>query len=201
MNLEKIGRFIAEKRKQKGLTQIKLAEKLNVSEKTISKWECGNGFPDTSLIMPLCNELNITANELLCGENITTAEYQAKAEDNIIRLMQDKQDFKKKLVISLCVCFSTLLAGITLVLLSGLLDLEVWLRVILIVIAVVVIAVGIGVACVLDREAGSFECPHCKAKFSPDMKNYIMGAHTLTKRYLKCPNCGKSSYCKHRMTK
>ena len=65
MNLQIIGRFIKEQRKIRGMTQAELAEKICVSEKTISKLECGNGFPDTSLMLPLCKELGITANELL----------------------------------------------------------------------------------------------------------------------------------------
>ena len=68
MDLKVIGEFIKQQRKAKGLTQVELAEKLLVSEKTISKWECGNGFPDTSLILPLCKELDISANELLSGK-------------------------------------------------------------------------------------------------------------------------------------
>ena len=62
MNLKETGLFIKQKRKEKGLTQEDLARKILVSEKTISKWECGNGFPDTSLILPLCQELGTTAN-------------------------------------------------------------------------------------------------------------------------------------------
>ena len=62
------GRLIAEERKKKGYTQRQLAEKLNISDKTISKWECGNGFPEVSLLLPLCDELGITVNDLLSGE-------------------------------------------------------------------------------------------------------------------------------------
>ena len=60
---------------------------------------------------------------------------------------------------------------------------------------------GIVIACILDREAGAFECPECKERFVPDMKDYFMGAHTFTKRMLKCPHCGKTKYCKHVLTK
>ena len=86
MDLQVIGKFIKEKRKSKGLTQVQLAEKLNVSEKTISKWECGNGFPDTTLILPLCNALEISANELLSGKALAFDEYKQEAENNLIKL-------------------------------------------------------------------------------------------------------------------
>ena len=70
MDLLKVGKFISEKRKEKKLTQLELAQKLNISEKTVSKWECGKGFPDTSLILPLCEVLDLNANELLSGKTI-----------------------------------------------------------------------------------------------------------------------------------
>ena len=78
------GRFIAEERKKKGYTQRQLAEKLNISDKTISKWECGNGFPEVSLLLPLCEELGITVNDLLSGELVSGEDYQKKAEDNMV---------------------------------------------------------------------------------------------------------------------
>ena len=68
MNQILIGRFITSERKKKGYTQRQLSEELGISDKTISKWECGNGFPEVSLILPLCNELDITVNELLSGQ-------------------------------------------------------------------------------------------------------------------------------------
>ena len=74
MDLIVTGKFIKEQRKAKGLTQLQLAEKIGVSEKTISKWECGNGFPDTTLMLPLCSALGISANELLSGKILSTDE-------------------------------------------------------------------------------------------------------------------------------
>ena len=84
MDQVRSGRFIAEERKKKGYTQKQLAEKLNISDKTISKWECGNGFPEVSLLLPLCEELGITVNDLLSGELVSGEDYQKKAEDNMV---------------------------------------------------------------------------------------------------------------------
>lgn len=84
MNQEKIGNFIAECRKQKKMTQYELGEKLGVTEKSISNWENGRNMPDLSLFKPLCEELNITINELLSGEKISEDNYQEKFEENII---------------------------------------------------------------------------------------------------------------------
>ena len=95
MNLQTIGKFIKEQRKLKGYTQSELAEKIFVSEKTISKWECGNGFPDASLILPLCNALEISANELLSGKRLKGEEYKLEAEKNLMQLKsQEEQSYK-----------------------------------------------------------------------------------------------------------
>ena len=87
MNQEKIGKFIADCRKSKKLTQLELAEKLGVSDKSVSKWETGKCMPDLSLFKPLCEELNITINELLSGEKIDKKEYQNKLEENIVNIV------------------------------------------------------------------------------------------------------------------
>ena len=84
MNQEKIGKFIAECRKGKNMTQQELAEKLGVSDRTIGNWENGRNLPDLSLFKPLCKELGITLNDLMSGEKVKEKEYQEKLEENII---------------------------------------------------------------------------------------------------------------------
>ena len=84
MNQEKIGKFIAQCRKDKKMTQSELAEKLGVTDKSIGNWENGRNMPDLSLFKPLCDELDITINDLLSGERINKEEYQEKFEENIV---------------------------------------------------------------------------------------------------------------------
>lgn len=84
MNQEKIGKFIAECRKDKNLTQLQLAEILGVTDRSVSKWENGRCMPDLSLFKPICTELDITINELLSGERIEKELYQEKLEENIV---------------------------------------------------------------------------------------------------------------------
>ena len=84
MDQIKIGKFIAEMRKEQNLTQIDLAEKLGISNKTVSKWECGNGMPDYSVMEELCDILQINVNELLSGERLPSKDYTKKAEENMI---------------------------------------------------------------------------------------------------------------------
>ena len=151
--------------------------------------------------MPLCNELEITVNELLSGERVSEEEYLKKAEENMVNLVRETQESKKKIVLSAMIAGLTIIAAVPLFILSGMLEMENWIRVLLIGIGLVVIVGGVVIACVLDREAGAFECPECHNRFVPDMKSYIMGPHTITKRKLVCPHCGAHKYCKKVLTK
>ena len=201
MDQIKIGKFIADERKRKGYTQKQLSEKLEISDKTISKWERGNGFPEVSLLLPLCNELEITVNELLSGERVSEEDYQKKAEENMVNLVKEAQENRKKIILSAMVALLTSIAAIPLFVLSGVLAMESWMRLFLIIWGLCILVIGIVIACVLDRDAGAFECPECKTRFIPTMKDYVMGPHTLTKRKLVCPNCGVHKYCKKVLTK
>ena len=99
MDQIKIGKFILNCRKEKGLTQEQLAEKLGVTSKSISRWENGNTMPDYSLLKDLCNELNINVNELLSGEKIKGNDYMNKSEENLIKLRKQIDKRKKILTI------------------------------------------------------------------------------------------------------
>ena len=201
MDQIKIGKFIADERKRKGYTQKQLSEKLEISDKTVSKWERGNGFPEVSLLLPLCNELDISVNELLSGERVSEEDYRKKAEENMVNLVREAQESKKKIVLSAMVAVLSLVAALPLFVLSGALPMEAWLRITLVVTGLIVLALGIVIACILDREAGAYECPECKNRFVPDMKAYVMAPHTFTKRKLECPNCGVHRYCRKVLTK
>ena len=200
MNQANIGRFIAAMRKERSLTQRQLADILNISDKTVSKWETGHGIPEVSLMLPLCEALHITVNELLHGEKLADSDYKKKAEEVIMDLIKERTESKKKLILGGIVAAITILAGCTLVMVSGLLEMENWIRIVLIAIALVVMAGGIGVAASLEMGAGTFECRHCHTRFIPTAGEYIAGAHSLTTRWLKCPECGKKSFCKKRLT-
>lgn len=200
MDQIKIGQFIAQKRKAAGYTQRQLADILGISDKTVSKWECGNGMPEVSLMLPLCDSLHINVNELLSGEDVTDANYKQKAEENMMHLVQEKEESKKKIVLAAVVTAMALLSAIALCVLAQMSEMETWLRIVLIGIAVIEIVSGIAVACALDLSAGTYECRKCGARFVPTAGAYVKGPHTITTRQLKCPHCGKVSYCKKRLT-
>lgn len=103
MNQEKIGKFIANCRKDKKLTQEQLAEKLNISKNAVSKWERGLSLPDVSIMQELCKILGITLNELFIGENIIEEKYKEVADNNLLNALEnssftlkEKIDFYKK---------------------------------------------------------------------------------------------------------
>lgn len=97
MDLVKIGKYIAGKRKALGMTQKQLAEKLNMSDKSVSKWERGICLPDVSVYMELCEILGISINEFLAGEDIDAENVEKKSEDNIIQVTKDSKKKQKNL--------------------------------------------------------------------------------------------------------
>lgn len=201
MDQIKIGKFIAEVRKQKNLTQRQLADVLSISDKTISKWECGKGLPEISLMMPLCEVLQITVNDLLSGERVSKIDYQKKAEENMMDLMKENQENRNRMALSLICGVITIIAVCSLVVIASYLEMPAVVRVALIVFAFATAVVGIGAAAVLDRKAGHFECPSCKMLFVPTMNAYVKAYHTWTKRRLTCPACGKTGMCRHRIVR
>lgn len=96
MNEKETGIFIAEMRKKKNMTQRELAEQVNVSDKTISKWETGKSLPDISYLKTLCEALDITVNELLAGQKLSQQDYSLKAEETIMSLIKENENNKTK---------------------------------------------------------------------------------------------------------
>lgn len=201
MDQIRTGKFIADERKNRGYTQRQLADLLGISDKTVSKWERGNGFPDVSLLLPLCGELDITVNELLAGERVSVEDYQKKAEENMVDLVKEAQESRKKIILAVLVALLALAGSMPLFFLSGYLVMETWLKGLLIGIGLFILLLGVIIACILENEAGAFECPECHKRFVPTMGAYLMGPHTIMKRKLRCPHCGARRFCKKVLTK
>lgn len=201
MDQIQIGKFIAESRKAKDLTQRQLADALSISDKTISKWEYGKGLPEVSLMLPLCAALEITVNDLLSGEKVSEVDYQRKAEGNMMDLMKENEENRKRMALSMITVVITIIAVCALIVIASFPDLPAIVRIILIVLSVAVAVAGIAAAAMLEIRAGYFECPDCKELFVPSMNEYIKSYHTFTKRRLTCPKCGKRGMCRHRVTR
>lgn len=112
MNQEEIGKFIAKCRKEKNLTQAQLAEKLNITDRAVSKWETGKSMPDSSIMLELCEILGVSVNELLSGEKINMENLEKKADENLIALKRkDENNIGKNVIISI-IFSTTLLIGL-----------------------------------------------------------------------------------------
>ena len=197
MDLETIGKFIKSQRKEKKLTQAQLAEKLYVSEKTVSKWECGNGFPDASIMLALCKELDISANELLCGKKLTNEEYKQQAEQNLLTLKANaEQNAKFMLTLEYIHGYFTSISFFILIFVASFANLETWVRICLIVFGTIQFAVGIHFCLLIEKDAGFYECKHCHNKYVPTYKQILWSMHMGRTRFMECPKCHKKSWSK-----
>lgn len=201
MDQIKTGKFIAETRKAQKMTQRQLADILSISDKTVSKWECGKGLPEVSLMLPLCSALHITVNDLLTGARVAEVDYQKKAEENMMNLIKENEENKKRIVLSIICGVITIIAVCSLVIIAAYIAMPAIARIAVILFAVAVAAAGIGAAAVLEVNAGYYACPYCGALFVPTMGEYVKGYHTITKRRLTCHECGKTGMCRHRIVR
>lgn len=118
MNQEKIGKFIARCRKEKNLTQEQLADKLGITYKAVSKWECGKGLPDVSLYETICKELDISLNELFAGEYIKENQVIQKSEENIMNIVKEEKLKKKNLKMTIMILGVIIIVLIAIVLVT-----------------------------------------------------------------------------------
>ena len=204
MDLIKIGKFIADTRKKKNLTQIQLAERLNITDRAVSKWECGRSMPDSSIMLELCEVLEISVNELLTGEELEMEDYNKQTELNLIELVKQKEESDKKLLMNeivvgitgtlflfTCVAFGVYFAK------TGI----IWLAILLIVVGFIFFLTLCFIAVSVEQKAGYYECQVCHNRFVPTYKQALFALHTLRKRRMECPKCGEKSYCKKVISK
>lgn len=197
MNQLKIGRFIAECRKKRNLTQMQLAEKLNITDRAVSKWETGKAMPDSSIMLELCEIHNITVNDLLNGEVITMDNYKEKSEKLILEMTKQKEDADKSLLsleILIGVLSTIILLGFTFV--ASFVQMVDWLRILLIASGLIIGIIGIIFALRIEQTAGFYKCAKCNHKHVPSFNSVLWAMHMGRTRYMKCPECGKWSWQK-----
>ena len=197
MDQVRIGKFIAKCRKEKNMTQAELAEKLNITDRAISKWETGKGMPDSSIMLDLCKELNITVNELLSGEMIKMENYDRKAEENFIKLQKEKEDSDKRLLFTETIIGTIITISFLLMIFLSIFAIEniVW-KVITMVISFVIFIIGVGTCLLIEQKAGYYQCDICKYKYIPSYKQVLFAMHSGRTRYMRCPKCHKKSWNK-----
>ena len=152
-------------------------------------------------MLPLCEALHMTVNDLLTGEKISPSEYQKNAEENMMGLLKENEENKKRMALSVICGVITIIAVCALVVIAAFLPLPTPARIAVLILAVATAVAGIWAAAMLEVKAGYYECPHCKALFVPTMGQYVKGYHTLTRRRLTCPECGKTGMCRHRIVR
>lgn len=133
MNQVKTGKFINTLRREKGFTQLQLADKLGISDKTISKWERGVGLPDVSLMLPLCEILDISVNELLTGEKVNDFDYKMKAEKIIMDLVSENRKNKMRMIQSVICGVITIIAVCSLIVIAAYIKMSTIVRNLLII--------------------------------------------------------------------
>lgn len=202
MEQVKVGKFIAECRKKKNITQAQLAEKLNITDRAISKWETGKGMPDSSIMLDLCNELDITVNELLSGEKISMNNYNEKAEENLLELKR-LDESKNKMLLQL----EIFVGGIsTIIFLGAIIISNIFIQnktyiAIICVSSFIMFFIGISFALKIETVAGYYECKKCHHKYIPNYNDIFYSMHFGRSRYLKCPKCKQDSWNKNVITK
>ena len=202
MNQEKIGKFIARRRKDNNLTQEQLASKLNISNRAVSKWERGLNLPDASLMLEVCNVLNINVNELLTGELINEENYKNKAENNLIKLKElEEKNNKLLLTMETVIGFTCSITFLIIMFLISFFKIDLIPMIILIITAIMIFIVGMFFAMKLEREVGYYECSNCNHRYIPSVLPFWFSMHYGRTRYLKCPKCKKRTWNKKMLTK
>lgn len=202
MDQVKIGKFIAECRKKKNMTQATLAEKLNITDRAISKWETGKGMPDSSIMLELCNELDISVNELLSGEMIEMNNYDRKAEENLIELKKQKEESDRNMLrLEIIIGYIASIPFLVLIFVASFIEMPSIIRIILIILGSIIFVIGIANAIKIEQTAGYYECGKCHYKYIPLYKSVLFSMHYGRTRYMKCPKCNQKSWNKKVLTK
>ena len=197
MDQIKIGRFIAERRKSVGLTQMQLAEKLGITDKAISKWERGVSMPDSSIMLELCDILGISVNELLSGERSNMENKDQKNEQLLLEMSKELEK-KNKIVwtsmwIIMLVSVVGLLGGLAV---AAILIPEGTLQLVVILGICIVFLIPCLYALKLEVSVGAYKCKNCGHEIVPTYSEALWAMHRGTTRYLKCPKCNKRTWCK-----
>lgn len=197
MNQEKIGAFIAKRRKEKKLTQAQLASYLGITDRAVSKWERGKGLPDPVYMLELCKLLDISVNELLTGEFIPKTNYQQKAEDNLlIMAKQEIKQTKKMFFYENVIGIGSTIAFIILIFMSVYLIKDQPIKILVFLIAFLFLITGVSIALKIETEEGYYECQKCHHKYIPSYRQVYFAMHLGRTRYMKCPHCQKRSWQK-----
>lgn len=197
MDQIKIGNFIQEKRKEKNITQLELAERLGVTDRAVSKWENGICLPDAGTMPELCSILDISINDLFSGEEVDMKNNEKKLEENLLEMTKAKEERDKQLLhMEYVVGLISIIVFIILVLLASYAPMKDWVRFVIIGVTTAAIILVALVLLKIEQVAGYYECKHCHNKYVPTYLSVHNAMHFGRTRYMKCPKCGKKSWQK-----
>ena len=198
MDQVKIGRFIAERRKQQGLTQMQLAEKLGITDRAISKWENGRSLPDSAIMLELCEILGITVNDLLYGEVVSMENYNKEMEKNLLDMIKQKEEADKNLLRLEIVLgiLSTIILIVPTFIAAYVPGLEDWQRILIVFSGFIPAVIGYIFCLSIVRTAGYYECRKCGHKYIPAYKSVMLSPHMGRTRHMRCPQCNQKSWQK-----
>ena len=202
MDQIKIGKFIAERRKLKSLTQAQLAENLNITDRAVSKWENGRSLPDSAIMLELCEILDITVNDLLSGEVVVMEKYDKNLENNLLEMIKEKEKSDKQLLmVEIVMGFVSIGIMLGLCIFAAYAPMEEWLRIVLIIIGFIPVLVLTPFMLRIEQTAGYYECKKCGNRYVPKYGQVFMSMHRGRTRYMKCPKCNEKSWQKKVISK
>ena len=202
MDQAKIGKFIAKCRKDKGLTQMQLAEKLNITDRAVSKWETGKAMPDSSVMLELCDILKITVNDLLSGEVVTMDNYNKELESNLLEMIRQKEQADKRLLkIEIVMGVISVLPLVAAAIIVCIVPMEEWKAALLVGLSLIPLLIATPFAIKIEQKAGYYECQKCKHRHIPEYSSVFMAMHINRTRYMRCPKCNKRSWQKKVISK
>lgn len=206
MDQMKTGRFIAQCRKEKGLTQFQLGELLGITDRAVSKWERGLSLPDASIMQDLCSQLGITINELFTGERLDVMDnYNKQLEENLLEMKRREEEKNRQMlrmsnVIGI-MSGALFLIGVISLAKEGRIDGSLIHRgtqppTVEFVVAAIGALAGLFYAGEVERKAGYYHCKECGHDYVCNTGDYFNAPHFGRTRYMKCPHCGKRSWMK-----
>jgi transcriptional regulator with XRE-family HTH domain/DNA-directed RNA polymerase subunit RPC12/RpoP len=197
MDQLKIGRFIAERRKALGFTQMQLAERLGITDRAVSKWETGRAMPDVSIMLALCDILGISVNELLCGEKIIMENNDQKNEQLLLDMAKEIERKNKTIWNAMWTIMTVSIIGLIggLAIIAFFVPEGPWMLAAILALCVVFL-MPCFYALKLEVSVGAYKCKNCGHEIVATYKQALGAMHRGTTRYLKCPNCGKRTWCK-----
>ncbi len=200
MDQIKIGKFIAQCRKEKSLTQMQLAEKLNITDRAVSKWETGKTMPDSSIMLPLCDILGISVTELLCGERLTMN--NKETEQALLDMVKQKEEADKRLLaLEWVICILSVIVLLIPIVIVSVMPMEEWQKTVLVFSGLIPSIIGLGFALKIEQVAGYYECKKCGHRYVPTFKAVNLAMHMGRTRYMKCPECHEKSWQKKVISK